>query len=117
MNKFLVLLGVSLALIGNAQAKNLGGGFEGPGVSTVSVAEASKLPDDTAVTLIGSIEKSLGDEKYLFKDKTGSIVVEIDDDDWRGLTVKPENTIEIRGDVDKEMFRDSIIDVDYISVK
>lgn len=101
----------------NALAQNLGGGFQGPGLPAMNVSEALKTSDDTPVKLVGRIEKSLGDEKYLFKDATGTITVEIDDDDWRGLTVTPNDEVVIEGEVDKDMFRDAEIDVNTISLK
>ena len=113
---YLIVLAVFLAFNTPAQAQ-LGGGFEGPGLSTTTAAEAAKMADNTPVVLVGNIEKSIGDEKYLFRDKSGTIVIEIDDDDWRGLTVKPEHTVEIKGEVDKEVFQNAIIDVDVISIK
>lgn len=106
----------AIAFNANAQAKT--GGFEGPSaVANTTVAEAQKMSDDTSVVLTGKIEKGLGDEKYLFSDATGSIVVEIDDEDWRGLVVKPENTVEIRGEVDRELMKDAEIDVDVVKLK
>jgi uncharacterized protein (TIGR00156 family) len=86
------VLGVSFALVGNAIAQ-VAGGFQGPGISDSTVADALKLPDDTPVVLKGKIEKSLGNEKYQFSDGTGVIVVEIDNEEWRGLTVTPENSL------------------------
>ena len=72
-----------LVLSASAMADNhLGGGFQGPSaVDVVTVEQASKMKDESQVILRGNIESSLGDEKYLFKDKTGSIRVEIDDDE------------------------------------
>ena len=90
--------------------------FQGPGLAPVTVAEALQMKDDTAVVLNGQIEKSLGNEKYLFKDATGSVTVEIEDEDWRGLDVTPENVVTIKGEVDKEMFSTEI-DVDTIELK
>ena len=112
----LSLVAVLLAVTAQAYPAN-GGGFDGPGISTSTVAEALKMQDDTAVILNGKIEKSLGNEKYLFNDGTGTIVVEIDDDDWRGVTVKPENTVEIKGEVDKELMAEPEIDVDTVTLK
>ncbi len=124
MNKLLIATAIfsSIAFTANAQFSatpqhNTAGGFEGPGVATSTVAEVLKMPDDTNVTMIGQIERSLGDEKYTFKDNTGTIVVEIDNDDWKGVVVKPENTVEIRGEVDKEPFRDATVDVDSVILK
>ncbi|MDR0953449.1 MAG: NirD/YgiW/YdeI family stress tolerance protein [Elusimicrobiota bacterium] len=79
------------------------GGFQGPTINSTTVADAKKLRDDTAVILIGKIEKSLGNEKYFFSDNTGSIIVEIDNEDWGGLTITPQDTIEIHGEIDKDL--------------
>ena len=91
-------------------------GFQGPGLAPSSVAEALKLNDDTPVVLVGQIEKSLGDEKYLFKDASGSVTVEIDNEDWRGVTVTPKDTIVIQGEIDKDFFKTEI-DVDSVALK
>ena len=92
------------------------GGFQGPVLAPSSVAEALKLNDDTPVVLVGQIEKSLGDEKYLFKDASGSVTVEIDNEDWRGVTVTPKDTIVIQGEIDKDFFKTEI-DVDSVALK
>lgn len=119
MSKIIAVLALTLtfALSGNAIAKKAGGGFQGPGIEGTTVAEALKMNDDTAVVLVGKIERSLGNEKYLFKDNTGTIVVDIDDDDWNGVTVTPENTVELHGEVDKEIMKDPEIDVDRVILK
>ena len=96
------------------------GGFDGPsatGNMITTVQEALKKADDTQVTLKGKIINSLGDEKYTFKDATGEIIVEIDDEGWRGLKITPEDTVEIRGDVDKEFFKPTKIDVDSVRLQ
>lgn len=111
-----LMLGMSGGAFAQYNGPSARGGFSGPGPAVSTVAEAAKLGDDTPVVLVGNIEKSLGDEKYLFKDASGSITVEIDNDDWRGVNVTPENVIEIRGEVDKELF-DIKIDVDTVTLK
>ena len=82
MNKFItasafvVALGLSTSALANGfTGPQQAGGFQGPGLAPSSVAEALKLNDDTPVVLVGQIEKSLGDEKYLFKDASGSVTV------------------------------------------
>lgn len=123
MNKFITASAFVLALGLSTSAFATGfqgpqnmGGFQGPGLEPSSVAEALKLNDDTPVVLIGQIEKSLGDEKYLFKDATGSVTIEIDNDDWRGVNVTPKDTIVIQGEVDKDFFKTEI-DVDSVALK
>ncbi len=123
MNKFITASAfvVALGLSANAFAAGFQGqanmgGFQGPGLQPSSVSEALKLNDDTPVVLIGQIEKSLGGEKYLFKDATGSVTVEIDNEDWRGVNVTPKDTIVIQGEVDKDFFKTEI-DVDSVALK
>ena len=123
MNKFITASAfvVALGLSANAFAAGFQGqanmgGFQGPGLQPSSVSEALKLNDDTPVVLVGQIEKSLGGEKYLFKDATGSVTVEIDNEDWRGVNVTPKDTIVIQGEVDKDFFKTEI-DVDSVALK
>lgn len=91
------------------------GGYTGPKAtgSVKTVAQVKEMRDDTKVTLQGNIVKHLGKEKYTFKDKTGEITIEIDDDDWRGVTVGPNDLVEIYGEVDKD-WNSVEIDVDTI---
>jgi uncharacterized protein (TIGR00156 family) len=80
-------------------------GYRGPGADVVTVDAAKSLRDDYPVTLRGKIERFLGDEKYLFTDDTGSIIIEIDDRLWRGISVDQNDTVEITGEVDRGFTR------------
>ncbi|MDR0720522.1 MAG: NirD/YgiW/YdeI family stress tolerance protein [Treponema sp.] len=103
---FFVCSIVALTFVGsfvNAQE-----GFRGPGPDVVTVDEAKSLRDDYPVVLRGRIERFLGDEKYLFTDETGSIIVEIDNRLWRGLSVDQNDTVEITGEVDRGFMRTEI---------
>ena len=115
------ILFITTALLFSASAANaqFAGGFEGPSAvkNATTVENALQQRDDTKVILKGNIVNSLGDEKYTFKDSTGEVVVEIDDDEWNGLKVTPENTVEIFGEVDKEWNKPTKIDVDNLKVK
>lgn len=77
------------------------GGFMDPSMTVISVAQAEKMKDDSRVILRGQIEKRIKGDNYLFKDSSGSIKVDIDDDKWNGVTVGPQDTVEIVGEVDK----------------
>ncbi|QIQ21909.1 YgiW/YdeI family stress tolerance OB fold protein [Zophobihabitans entericus] len=83
------------------------GGFNGPSatINPTTVEAAKQLADDSRVTLTGYIVQHLRGENYLFKDDTGTINIEIDHKRWRGLTVTPEDKVQIYGEVDKD--RDS----------
>lgn len=77
---------------------------------SVSVGEAKKLPDNAKVVLEGKIVSRAGhdDDKYWFKDSTGRIRVDVDDDD-----VVFNRRIQLFGEVDHNDGRIEI-DVDHV---
>lgn len=79
----------------------------------VTVAQAKKMRDDTPVIVQGNIVQRMGDEKYLFRDGTDSVIVEIDDEDWGGVEVRTSDTVKLYGEVDSGLFKTEI-DVDRI---
>ena len=79
-----------------------GGGFTGPGPAVVTVKQALTFSDDTAVTLVGNIVQHLGSDNYVFRDKTGTINVDIDQYKWNGQTVGPGDTVELAGEIDRD---------------
>jgi uncharacterized protein (TIGR00156 family) len=106
MNKKFLTCLVVLTFVGlmvNAQE-----GYRGPSVNAVTVEAAKGMRDDYPVILRGKIEQFLGDEKYLFADDSGSIVVEIDDKLWRGFSVDQNDVVEITGEVDKGLRKTEI---------
>ncbi|MDN2485211.1 MULTISPECIES: YgiW/YdeI family stress tolerance OB fold protein [Kosakonia] len=78
------------------------GGFTGPNGSKATVESAKSLRDDAWVTLRGNIVERISDDTYLFKDSTGTINVDINHKRWNGVTVGPQDTVEIQGEVDKD---------------
>ncbi|MGF1773978.1 NirD/YgiW/YdeI family stress tolerance protein [Vibrio wakamikoensis] len=115
-------LAMSLLFVTNvfAQQNTAGGGFKGPSaednLNTVQdILDATWLSDGTYVTVVGKITMSLGNELYTFTDSTGSMTIEIDDDEWRGQTVTPDHTIKIKGEIDKND-SDSAVDVESIEI-
>jgi uncharacterized protein (TIGR00156 family) len=109
--KIFVCLLVALALGSMVHAQE---GYRGPGANAVTVETAKSMRDDTPVTLRGKLEQFLGDEKYLFTDDTGSIVIEIDNRLWRGISVDQNDTVEITGEIDKGFTK---IEVEASSIK
>lgn len=84
---------------GAVMAASYTGPSDSPQVS--DVAGAMTAVDDTPVVLQGQIVKRLRHEQYLFKDATGTIEVEIDDDEWpQGQEVSETATVRITGEVD-----------------
>lgn len=93
------------------------GGFEGPGATSkvISVVSINDMEDDTEVLLEGYLTRQISDEHYIFKDDTGEIKVEIDDEDFRGTKVTPDTKLRIMGEVDKD-WESTKIDVDYLEI-
>ena len=97
-----------------------GGGFQGPGAGgpSSSVAQAKRSWDDSWVVLTGHIVSRAGGdhEHYVFRDKTGEIIVDIDDKYFSGRTVTPQNLVRISGEVDKEILERTKIDVKHLEI-
>ena len=108
MKKLLTLTAL-LALSTSSFAAFNGGAAAGAKANTVAAVKS--LADDTPVTLVGTISKQVAHDEYLFRDASGQIVVVIDNVDWNGVNVAPNEKIRIYGEVDKEMNRATKIDV------
>ncbi len=78
------------------------GGFTGPGGGNTTVESAKSMRDDARVTLRGNIVERLSDDVYTFKDASGTINVDIDHKRWNGVSVGPQDLVEIQGEVDKD---------------
>lgn len=83
-------------------------------VQYTKVADVENLHDEAFVTLKGKIVTRVGHEKYSFQDASGTIIVEIDDDDWRGLSVSATDTVILEGEVDKHFMKPTEVEVDNI---
>ncbi|MDR1083701.1 MAG: YgiW/YdeI family stress tolerance OB fold protein [Deltaproteobacteria bacterium] len=90
------------------------GGFSGPGPEETTVEKARQKPDDSYVILRGHIVRHLGSDKYLFRDSSGEINLDVDRDKWMGQTVTPEDTVVIHGEVDRD-WNSLEIDVDSLA--
>ena len=96
------------------------GGFKGPtvGVEITSVKQALEGNDDAPVLLTGTIvgRKAGSDDKYIFRDATGELTVDIDKEVFAGRTVTPENTVKLSGKVDKDMLEPTKVDVKVLEI-
>lgn len=96
------------------------GGFQGPtgGVQADTVKKAQSSWDDAPVVLVGNIVERLAgsDDKYLFKDATGQIIVDIDHEIFAGRTVTPQTKVRLSGTVDKDMMEPIKIDVKVLEI-
>ncbi|WP_422417990.1 YgiW/YdeI family stress tolerance OB fold protein [Pseudomonas sp. GZD-222] len=92
-------------------------GYTGPGAQPVTtVAAANDAADDTPVVLQGYVVKKLNnDDKYEFKDTTGTIKVEIDNEDMPPVAFSEKTKVKLTGEVEKHLMSREV-DVDLVEV-
>ena len=92
-------------------------GYTGPGATpqVTTVAAALETADDTHVVLEGQIVKRLQDELYEFKDASGTINVEIDDEHWPAQAISETAVVKISGEVDHDLTSREI-DVEHLEL-
>lgn len=113
MKKFvgLLFLGVSLGLSQNAASQ-----FVSDTTSVQTVAAVKKMKDNSWFTLEGHIVKQTREERYLFRDQSGEVEVEIDNDKWKGRKVDPGTKIRIAGEVEKDWLSSMEVEVKRIEL-
>lgn len=84
--------------------------------SLTTVKQALTLKDDTKVQLRGNVVKAIGDEKYQFRDSTGSITVDIDDELWQGKPIAANATVTLFGEVDIDYKPTKRVEIDVDAV-
>ena len=77
-------------------------GFWGPTMSITVAQVAQTFPNKATAVLRGNIVQHLGSDRYLFRDTTGEIIIKIKHDRWWGLTVGPNDLVEIGGELKRE---------------
>lgn len=90
------------------------GGFVDANANLTTAAKVKEMKDDSWVKLRGNIVERLSDDRYLFRDASGTVNVDIDHKRWNGLTVSPQDKVELQGKIDKE-WSDVEVDVKQIS--
>ncbi len=99
----------------NAPQVQQKGGFSGDSTALSSVKDVKTMKDDQWVLLEGHIDKRIGDEKYIFRDATGTLTAEIDDKRWNGQNVTPKDKVRLEGKIDKD-WNSEEIDVKRINI-
>lgn len=111
----LAVAAAALAFANTAQASDAKMVVPSAAGAATTVAEILKNPvDDQKVNLKGYVVAQLGKEKYTFRDTTGEIRVEIDNDDLPAVAVDDKTMVEIIGEVEKDYLVSPEIDVDVI---
>ena len=89
--------------------------FVGPNTSPTynSVKDVLNNPvDDTFVVLKGHIIKKLNNKKYLFKDGTGQITVEISYKRISHIHITQKTLVEIHGKIDVDHFPTNSVEIE-----
>lgn len=116
----MALLGVmataaAFAGSGNMMNDNMNNNTNNNMMEVVTIEQAKAMPDDSPVIIRGYLLRQNGENSYVFQDTTGTINLEIDAEDWGGLTVSPTDFVEVWGEVDKNGM--SMIEVDVSAIK
>jgi uncharacterized protein (TIGR00156 family) len=98
---FLAVFAVFLVVCVGAQE----GGYTGPSIGVSGIREAKRMWDESPVVLEGKIERFVGNEKYVLNDGNDTIIVEIDQELWYGLSVGADDVVVVYGEVDKNYGR------------
>ena len=62
-------------------------------------------------TLEGYIVQQVKHEKYMFRDSTGEMLVEIDDEVFKGQRVDPKTKVRIDGELERDFMEKDKVDV------
>ncbi|AOY00017.1 YgiW/YdeI family stress tolerance OB fold protein [Jeongeupia sp. USM3] len=81
-------------------------GYSGPGSDATdvdTVTAALQAPDKTPVSLEGYVMRKLKGERYEFRDKSGAIGVDIDEEHWPKEAVNDRTKVRLIGDIDRAL--------------
>ena len=84
-------------------------------MEVVTVEQVRGMADNSPVIIQGYLLRKNGENSYVFQDTTGTINLEIDEEDWGGMTVTPNDFVEVWGEVDRN--GSSMIEVDVSAMK
>ncbi|GHD68404.1 YgiW/YdeI family stress tolerance OB fold protein [Jeongeupia chitinilytica] len=97
---------VCMALLSGLCLASAQAGYSGPGSEATDVdtaAAALQAPDKTSVSLEGYIMRKLKGDRYEFRDKSGAIGIDIDDDQWPKESINDRTKIRVIGDIDRSL--------------
>jgi uncharacterized protein (TIGR00156 family) len=79
----------------------------------INIKDVIKMKDNSYITIQGNIIKKISDDKYILKDSTGTMIVEIDEEKLKGININQNNKVELTGELEKD-FNGIMLDVDSI---
>lgn len=93
--------------------------YQGPGAVNVTRADqVGQAPDDAPCVLQGNIVRQAEgtDDKYVFRDDSGQVVVEIDSRVFAGRTVTADMIVRLHGEVDAKTVKANEVDVQSMEI-
>ena len=81
------------------------GAYAGPNnnsmMEVVTIEQVRTMNDNSPVIIRGYLLRKNGETSYVFQDTTGTINLEIDEEDWGNNTFSPNDYVEVWGEVDR----------------
>ena len=114
MKKISMLAVLTLLPVYSSMAANMNNTKTNTPTTYWSVSEVMTLPDNSPVVMRGRITKDMGGNMYVFEDSSGTVMLEIDDEDWNGNTVRINDVVTVYGNIDKGV---NYIEIDVDSVE
>jgi uncharacterized protein (TIGR00156 family) len=128
MKKMLVIAGLSAVLSLPAMADDEGGfktdaapppphamdkGYRGmEDAQGMTIVQAKAMHDGASISLTGNIIKKTGEDRYQFRDKTGTLDVHIPQAVFDGRNLSPDELVAINGTLDKKQ-KPAVMKVDH----
>lgn len=129
MKKSLVIAGLTAVLSLPVMAESQGGlktdeappsphamdkGYRGmEDAQGMTVVQAKAMHDGASVSLTGNLIKKTGEDRYQFRDKTGSLDVHIPLAVFDGRDIQPDQLVAINGTLDKKS-KPALMKVDHL---
>ena len=79
----------------------------------MTIVQAKAMHDGTSVSLTGNLIKKTGEDRYQFRDKTGTLDVTIPLAVFDGRSVQPDQLVAINGTLDKKQ-KPAVMKVDHL---
>ena len=92
------------------------GFFEEAAKNNITIVQALRANDETAVTLQGHIVGQIKHEHYELKDTTGSMTIEVDDDLATADQLKVGTEVKVVGEIDTHRYKPTDIEVVKIEI-
>ena len=110
------LIAVLLTASVTCAGAQTGGAPTSASASPTTAAQAAQAQDDTSVVLEGMLVRQIRGDRYEFRDASGTITVEIEDEDWPNRQPVLEKRLRLHGEVERKRIR-RVVEVEVTRVE